>query len=380
MSSRMNIVCVSILAVTACGARNESQSTTKEHWDRANDPFRMLPANYVFDLNSLPLEGKLSKEPWADSYWPSKKGGTANRWMEGVSGHDVAPVSLDSAKTMSAPELAVLSPAEKFDIFVGDGSMSLFNSELERTHPSDEPWFGICHGWAAASLAFAEPKAVVVKGPSGIEIPFASSDVKALLSLHSAEYAQVNTQFLASRCNVDLSKNPELARSPECRDTNAGAFHLVIANRIGRAGEGFAADVARGLEVWNQPISGYKTKILGESRGGSPGADARTFKEVVVETTIYYGAEIYPRWESAGSNMASKTYKYRLEINRRGLIVGGEWLTEERPDFMWANSTPQFVDTRSNEGVRPIRWSALQKIYDASIATTADAKDPTETP
>ena len=378
MLKRFCAVFALVLATSGCGTRDGVFSQLKEKWDPANDPFIMLPNNYVFEFDALPLNGALQSEPWADSYWPSKHGGLAQRWIDGVDGHRVTPVRPEAAKMMASKEIAHLSPAEKFDIFVGDDEMSLFNNEILRTHPSDGPWFGICHGWAAASIAFKEPKAVVVKGPSGIEVPFASSDIKALLSLHSAEYAAVSTKFLASRCNDDLSKNPNAGKNPECRDVNAGAFHLVLANLIGRMKEGFAADVTRGLEVWNQPISGYKTRVIGESRGRSPGADYWTFKEVTVETEMFYGAEIPPSWESTGSNMRSKVYKYRLEISRRGRIVGGEWLTDDRPDFMWQNSHPKLVDSGSDRGVNTIAWSQLQKIYDAGIAATADVPDPTK--
>jgi hypothetical protein len=369
------------LTVSGCGDSDDGRipgtSSLRERWDRANDPIRMLPSDYVLVFDALPLKGNLEREPWADSYWPSMRGGLAHRWLSGVDGHEVTPVTLEAARTMSPKELSSLSPAEKFDIFIGNEKLPLFKSELERTSPNDGAWFGICHGWAPAALAFTEPKAVSVKGPSGIEVPFASSDIKALLSLYSAEYADVDGQMLASRCNDDFSKNPEAANKPSCRDTNAGAFHLVISNLLGIHRKGFVADLTRDLEVWNQPISGFETKIIKETRGRSLGASMWTAKEITVETNLYYGAEISPQWDSTGGNISVKSYRYRLELNRRGMVIGGEWLSERRPDFLWSNSTPKFTDTVSTRrGGEKIAWSELQKIYEAGIGATENIPDP----
>ena len=33
--------------------------------------------------------------------------------------------------------------------------------------------------------------------------------------------------------------------------------------------------------------------------------------------------------------IASKKYQYRLEIDAAGKIVGGEWESDLRPDFLW---------------------------------------------
>ena len=47
--------------------------------------------------------------------------------------------------------------------------------------------------------------------------------------------------------------------------------------------------------------------------------------------------EVRQSWEKAMRNEVYRfiTYDYRLEPNNMGQIVGGEWLTEERLDFIW---------------------------------------------
>jgi hypothetical protein len=362
--------------VAGCGSKQAGSSKLKERWDTSNDPIHMLPNDYVYMLASLPLEGSIETKPWSDSYWPSAEGGVAARWLEGMNGHQVTPVVPSQAASLSPAQLSVLSPAEKFDIFVGDESMSLFQSERRRTHPTDESWFGICHGWAPAALLFVEPKAVVVTSSSGLAIPFGASDIKALLSLYTGQFAQVDTKFLASRCDKDITNDPQSAMSPECRDVNAGAFHLVLANLIGLKKEGFVADVTRDRSVWNQPVSSFSSKIISDQLGRSPGAAIRTVREVVVQTEMFYGIEIHPQWNSGVAMQRSKTYNYRLEIGLLGEIVGGEWLDDERPDFLWSKSLPEFVDNAPRAHTGHIRWSALKTIYDAAVSAQTDVPKP----
>ena len=373
------IFVLSILSISGCGKWPRPTSTEKEHWNYRNDPITLLPSTYLFKLEELPLAGEISSKPWADTYWPSSQGGIASRWAVGIAGHEVTPVPLSEASSLTLSQMADLSPAEKFDIFAGDESLSLFNNEIERTHPTDGSWFGICHGWAPASLAWAEPKAVILTSAGGIKVPFASSDIKALLSLFTAEYApEWTTKSLGSRCNEDLNTTPDSANWPECRDVNAGAFHLVLANLLGINHEGFVADVTRDAEVWNQPVSGFTSREIRSFDGKSPGAAPTTVREVSFETTMVYGREISPSWKSSGPNMAEKVYSYRLELDISGSIVGGEWLNELRPDFLWSMGKPEFLDAASIGRRRAIAWTKAMEIYTASMNAVEEARKPVE--
>jgi hypothetical protein len=64
---------------------------------------------------------------------------------------------------------------------------------------------GLCHGWAPASITYAEPKPITVTNADGITIPFGSSDIKAQLTYFAAEYAQGVTKFVADRSLLSLS-------------------------------------------------------------------------------------------------------------------------------------------------------------------------------
>jgi hypothetical protein len=320
---------------------------------------------------ALALKARLETKPWSDSYWPSKEGGIAARWNEANSNPFtyVSPTR-EQVASYTREQLAALSPAEKYDILLGRYDYPLVKSERARTSPNDPHWAGLCHGWAPAALHYKEPAAVTLKNADGVSVPFGSSDVKALLTFYQGQMAQTRTRFLASRCNIDLAKNPGSAQLRECRDTNAGAFHVVLTNLLSR-GEGFIADVTRDLEVWNQPVYAFSTQVIRE-QAPSAGAAPGTVREVVVQTQIRYGMEIEANWAPLGLNQtsASRTYVYRLELDSAGKIIGGEWLTEDRPDFLWAESRAEFAGY----------FGALGTLYKAATADTSPTPTPTAVP
>jgi hypothetical protein len=318
--------------------------------------------SFDFDFDNLPTSGKLENEPWADSYWQSNKGGISYRWLStSPQIFNYQSPTLSAAQTMSADEILALSPAEKYDIYVGNYSYPTVKREFRRTSVDNESWEGICHGWAPVSLLFQEPNPVTLVGANNVKVTFGSSDIKALLSYFQGEIASPSGQSLGSRCNADLSKTPEAARSPECRDTNAGAFHVIISNMIGLRRKGFIADVTRDLEVWNQPVFEFRSAVKSTRYGASPGAAPGTTQEVTLSTRMYYGQEASasykPRLVNGTNSTSWKEYEYRLELNRDGRIIGGEWITQQRPDFLWTQEAPVF------EGY----YGRILEIYNASV-------------
>ena len=122
--------------------------------------------------------------------------------------------------------------------------------------------------------------------------------------------------------------------------------------------------MTRDLEVWNQPVIGYTSQIISEKMGASPNAAPDTVKEVTVRTWMQYVVEVRQSYEKEMRSEAYRfiTYDYRLEINNKGQIVGGEWLKEERPDFIWKQENPQFKGF----------FKDLEAIYKKSVAYLDD--------
>ncbi|MBF0300573.1 MAG: hypothetical protein HQK51_17800 [Oligoflexia bacterium] len=341
-------------------------------WDRSNRP-ELMDNKYNRVLNQLPVSGKLSNLPWSDDYWPTYRGGISFRWNQ-KGENEVKKYGyelLNSNKISNSLDTSKLSPSEKYDLFIGRYDFPLTKQERERTSilatiPGSTDydknfeiprWEGLCHAWAPATMQFNNPKPITVVNKDGISIKFGSSDLKALLTyfLHSTKS---KTYFLGSRCELSFDElktkvaNGEMSEeemyeqmnSPECADTNAGAFHIALVNQIGLKNEGFVVDVTRDAEVWNQPVYAFRTKIISTSEGSSEGAAPNTVKEVTVETEMDYISEIKQTWNyiESHNSVETKIYKYRLELNAEGKIIGGEWLDENRLDFIWKSDRPDF--------------------------------------
>jgi hypothetical protein len=134
----------------------------------------------------------------------------------------------------------------------------------------------------------------------------------------------------------------------------------VLANQLGLAHQGFVADVTRDYQVWNQPISAFSTQLLGYN-APQPGAAPGTVQEARFQTTMQYGSETRPHWNAivgtSSNSFDARTYRYRVELDASGAIIGGAWETNDRPDFLWTMGQAQFTGY----------FAQIRQIYDASL-------------
>ena len=376
--------------------------------------FLSLEKNYEMKFDNLPLQGVLSRTPWVGSYWPTYKGGTSYRWASSdLNIERYAYEELQYENVRDYEEIKGLSPSEKFDVFTGNRKafpilrnyrgepwaltlkeiaylddrwpdwqqraewVNLTTYERARTgilktvegHPDYKEgfkiptWEGLCHAWAAASLNLEEPKAVDLENEAGVTVSFGKADIRALISLFY-HYSSADTAFLGGRCNQDFAKlygkvlAGEMSKEAyetaknglACRDTNAGAFHVVLSNQISLRDEGFIADMTRDFEVWNHPVHGFESKVVERQPLTTPkqreelNAAQDTTEVLVIESVVRYMLERRPGGQEEGHvRYESKAYyRYRLELNVDGMIIGGEWLNEHRPDFLWKQGNPDF--------------------------------------
>lgn len=365
-----------------------------EGWDRYNNPNIYVPImpnkaiNYEF--STLPLESKLESDTlgWSGHYWPFMYGGITYRWNQrGFKPFSNKFPTKEEILSMSEDKLAEFSPAELYDIYRGDYNFSFTKRLLSTHNPKAGWWEGLCDGWALSAANYPEPRAVTMINKDGVRVPFGSSDVKALMAMHGVYNSQGYYVKVGRRCNVrgkvageevedtDRQPSPRQAESAKCRDVNAGAFHLVITNMLGIHNMSFVADVDRFGEVWNQPVTGYSSKVVGEEEVGRAEQRRGIEKKVRVKTRMGYASELMffsnRAVELGYSNFVSKEpvlgtdaqyskdkeYEYILEIDSKGNIIGGEWITETRPDMMWTKAR----DPRFNDSKFPL--SSLNEIY-----------------
>ncbi|NDG85190.1 MAG: hypothetical protein EBX52_09170 [Proteobacteria bacterium] len=397
--------------------------------------------------------GSTRSEPWSGSFWPDMIGGIANHYRDhGKLGSQIRyglRYGIGSARVWNDfknvcerfPEFSEeernqkLSPAEKYDLLLGDLKFSFTRAVLEdidfRAHhlkkslskdgeDRDPPegadipwhfsdvqasydpyeqnvlyrywkkrndsisyWFGICDGWAPASIYLPRPaRPVTVTGALGHRITFYPDDLKAL---GSYLFARTNNDYLrtmnygfAGRPCVERGKpatdDSGYVRDFRCNDVDAGLWHLVLLNRIGLDRKGFVIELDNNRKINNHPVGSFSISYFNPLTGDEGSFErSRVARERVpdgysrrrnpatrflvgVRSTVTYR---YYRWPEgnrdritdgpAADNVRSKTFEYDLELDDSGRVLGGEWGDRsrengervryaEQPDFIWMAS------------------------------------------
>lgn len=338
--------------------------------------------NAVFSLPELEKmnlkSAALATVPWSDSYWPYYQGilgaryadpgfPTGADWMEYfryVGDHPVSGILAHG----NAEDLERLSPAEKYDLLTGDTEekFTRFNwNEGKRYHDrfgKVESWFGVCHGWAAASFMVERPTRVIdVPSADGKRmLRFFPSDIKALVSYL---WANVHTQsrFVGERCEEKEPAQDENGRTVmgDCFDSNPGTWHLAVTNQIGISKRSFIMDATYDYEVWNQPIVSYsyryfhpetmKAQDTWQTARVRPSdfkkdkfkkyrsSQTRWIVGILMNVTYSVETQASHALSDGPDHDATRTvqYVYDLELSESGDVMGGEWYQNRHPDFLW---------------------------------------------
>lgn len=332
------------------------------------------------------LQGRADKQPWSGDYWPYDEGLLAARsfdpnfrynyeWKERydyVQGHPLSQF-IESADPI---KINTLSPAEKYDLIMGDSKGALTKSMWDQgkvyfdSQGKVEGWMGICHGWAPAAIMEPRPlKTIQVPARvQDLKVQFLPDELKGLIS-YSWATNSYRSVLLGERCN---EKNPPLddqgrLTHPECFDLNPATWHLAVVNRLGAQKKSFVMDATYDYQVWNQPVLEYSYSYFNPQTEKS----ATTLQDAIVpasewsqdpyhayrspqarsivgiEMKLAYVIESDVRNDPTDSEEFDSVvwviYRYDLEIDEHGLIQGGEWHQESHPDFIWtpvANAKP----------------------------------------
>jgi len=355
--------------------------------DADNNP-KLFGIELDWDMKELPTAGRVEKMPWPDTYWPTYQDSVNVRWQGSdvyspLEKYDLAfnnwqpPAGFDLLRPFEACGLEFdqsyytnLGPAAGFwsDNYGNKPMRDIWNDgDCYDNIPS---WKGLCHAWTASAIMEPEPAGPVIY--NGVQ--FDVSDMKALMIMM---YDMTTAKFLGLRCEESAIERDDNGRvvdeQSQCRDTNPGSLHVILANMIGRDRRAFAEDRVQSSQVWNQPVVGFSTsyreiseeeatRLLDpdcEETGGCeyPYNDlARRFYDV--ETDVEYITESAPSTRPLALEIddyiRTDHYHYILECNSRDKIIGGEWVGfQQHPDFLWL---PLKV------GPRPNPYVNLEKI------------------
>ncbi|WP_394831988.1 hypothetical protein LVJ94_36270 [Pendulispora rubella] len=361
-----------------------------EAWSPRDNP-SLFTSNLEKRLSNLPRIGEAAKIPWAGSYWPTFKDGINYRW-DGPNSDSPAK-KYELAFGRSGVEDAVsrtsgvdahggrrsCTKSSQCDYNQGEACAKRTGESRGRCIPT---WFGICHAWAPAAILVPEPQHDVVKNGVTFHVP----DIKALVSL---VHESVTTKFVSLRCNAEEGDmDPDEYGRPrsDCRDTNPGTLHILLANYLGIRKQSFVEDRTYDYQVWNQPLRNFKVLstetvtsqeanalVVGDSEDASSdylfNPKAVTF--VHVKTEVTYITESGPEEGHLASKIDEYTrgsrYDYVLELDGNGEIIGGEWVgrsKSDHPDFLW-------LPVRQNGGTvagGAISAAEVKELADLSVA------------
>lgn len=295
---------------------------------------------YKFDL--LPSSGKLEgdQRPWPGNHWPGNTGSIASRWSQAKPvGFDYKTYSLEELKALAPHKINALSPAEKYDIYMGRFDYPTVKKVWRMFSPLNPDWFGICQGAAIASTFYKEPQSVEVQTKDELNYTFYTSDIKALLSYFHAKKSMKRAVRAGKRCKKNPGEFMWAWEKKACSDINAGEFHVLVSNYVGLMSKSLIIEAERYEAVANHPLEGYSYDIYGteQTEYGTRYWIGMSIKFPTVSAPYFDPIVGTSRDFSFGRN-----YQYYLDVDSEGNIIGGEWITKDRPDFIWTQEKTQF--------------------------------------
>jgi hypothetical protein len=342
-----------------------------EEWSQQDSPF-IFTSRLETRFDALPLAGEATKVPWAGSYWPTAEDNINYQWDGAASdspakkyerafgGSNVEDAVSRHHGIDSATSQKSCTASSECDSSMGEICATRRGRSTGRCIPT---WWGICHAWTPAAILLPEPKKPVVRNGVTFEV----QDLKGLASL---VYNSSRSKFVSTRCNLNSSGSANLIKLDEygrptdanraCRDTNAGTYHILLANYLGLMRQAFAEDRTNDYQVWNQPLRGYKVlssrevsfdeanRLVGVT-AATDGATLATYRFnrdakrfIEIKATVQYISESSAEDGHTGNTIDRYTrtdrYQYVLELDSAGKILGGEWIgssKRDHPDFLW---------------------------------------------
>ena len=172
-------------------------------------------------------------------------------------------------------------------------------------------WEGHCNGWAASSILRRQPSYPKVDSTTGII--FSIDDQKGILA--ETDYC-AQTAFYGTRYR---------GRSTDDKfDIHPALFHKTIMYYLGSLSKPVVMDYRSDSPVDNHPVSGYTMSIQK--------IDDHNFE--VTATLNFHKYDTKRNLPPGIAPMYTRVYKYTLQQNDRGEIVGGLWRSAN-PDFVW---------------------------------------------
>lgn len=314
------------------------------------------------------------RAPWAGNYFPMMDGGIANRWQKPVDAKTQmsAPAELDHYLKMTKTDLAKLSPAEKYDLLLGNYDLPVTKFELQNRGPlrqmKVQDWEGFCNGVRCAGINLREPKnAVVVTNRDGLRLTFEPADLKALAG---ASYFYVENYAQAGSPSGD--KRAEAQPNP-------AVFDAILRYFLADKQKAFVIDSHLGSEIWNESVVGFR-RTVSEPKNLSA-EEKRAYRWAVSKVEINGELETLGELGIQDSNngktqarvakgeiLSTVPIRYTLYLDEDGRAYDGEWQNfrgNRGVDFVWFGGG-RGADHKMRPGAvlrESLSFSQLKKLF-----------------
>jgi hypothetical protein len=139
----------------------------------------------------------------------------------------------------------------------------------------------------------------------------------------------------------------KLVNGTDCGSINAGTFHVVVTNQLGRLGLPVIVDTRPDYVVLNEPLISYvieeSSQVARLSFEGplAPNTATAKFYRMKAEHAV---SPVDPIVAGGARIKKIRWHAYRVELDSTGEVIGGSWArkTESytQPDFVWTLAPP----------------------------------------
>jgi hypothetical protein len=328
---RMSTILLPMLVATLLGATIPAKTV-----ERHNELFqRFWGTDFVWKFDDLPASGKVPdyRIPYSGHIYLDRSGGTTNvmrKYDTAFHGGRMLATADEQRDIASG-----VKPTPKRGGLLG----------LRMVTSMETPnWHGHCNGWAAAAIRHAEPQTSVRRNG----VTFTPADIKGLLA---ELYIYNDLDYLVGPREV----------------LNAGAFHASIANWLGRGLHPLGMEADPGPEKWNYPVYAYNMS-----------ATKRSDRVVDVRLDVTYAKDSSGEYQRSPRHARVKTFRYRLDLNDNGEIIGGAFYSgSSMIDMLWLPLRPKQGGQEGNEsGNRYLDVDQVLSIWRESVPEELRAKWP----
>ncbi|PIE90048.1 MAG: hypothetical protein CR997_07945 [Acidobacteria bacterium] len=199
-------------------------------------------------------------------------------------------------------------------------------------------WYGNCDGWAAASILFDDPEAVVTNG-----MKLMQPEMRALLSVTRSDDNII--PFGAG-------------------GLTARGFNSIVETFLMR-GNNIILDMGNGDEKWNYPVSGYAM---------SRGSDGNGNQLVTVKLILTLPMSMSAQLELTLVPFYIVDVKYTISGDDEY-----EWVSDTYPEFAWLPGVPYFISRWDLHSNRFLTYENVKAFMDASsedVYSNVDYQEP----